>query len=277
VQHHLPNQPSELVHDAYRFTQAFSDTIAYHRLSVYFSALPFAPVHSSLYKIFHDRNAFPDVVAGFEKSWPSCLRTITVQPVPQIAAFSPDRTRVAVVSNVANIGTLDLTSGSNYVSPMHNHRSAIRSVAFSRDGSRIAAGDATGTIKIWDAISGRETLTLHAAHKHGIDLVEFSPDGRHFISCASNDGRGFVILPLELDALPPCRDIFCSMFSELLIWDMSSGVTLLRLDTAAPLAFSPDGTRFVLAYGFNRIGLYDTSSGELLTKSLLDSDRGFGH
>jgi WD40 repeat protein len=276
VQLHFPNQPSELVHDAYRFTQAFSDTIAYHPLSVYFSALPFAPVHSSLYQIFHDRNAFPEVVAGLEKSWPSCLRTIPVQPAPQVVAFSPDRTRVAVVSGASNIGILDLTSGLDAVSPMHYQRTIIKSIAFSRDGSRIASGDARGTIKLWDAISGRETLMLHEAHKHSVYLVEFSPNGRHFISCSSNDGRGFIILPLDIDDLPPCRDgTFCSMFSELLIWDVSSDVALLRLDTAAPLAFSPDGTRFVLAYGFNRIGLYDTSSGELLTKSLGNSHRGF--
>ncbi|KIM86453.1 hypothetical protein PILCRDRAFT_326973 [Piloderma croceum F 1598] len=52
IQIHFPNQPSELVHDAYRFTRAFSDTIAYHPPSVYFLILPFAPVHSSHTKYF---------------------------------------------------------------------------------------------------------------------------------------------------------------------------------------------------------------------------------
>jgi hypothetical protein len=59
------------------------------------------------------------------------------------------------------------------------------------------------------------------------------------------------------------------------MWDASSGTNPPRLNTAAPLAFSLSGARFVLAYGFSRIGLYDTSSGELLTKSLADEDRGF--
>jgi len=81
--------------------------------SVYYSALPFAPKHSTLYRIFHDRNAFPDVVAGFEKSWrPSFLHIISVDGLKDAVAFSPDGKRVAVAW-ASYIRVLDLTSGSD--------------------------------------------------------------------------------------------------------------------------------------------------------------------
>jgi hypothetical protein len=129
----FPNQPSELVHDACRFAEAFHDTIPYHPLSVYYSALPFAPKHSTLYQIFHDRNAFPDVVAGFEKSWrPSLLHIISVDGLKDAVAFSPDGKRVAVAW-ASYIRVLDLTSGSDALSPLRNRST----VAFSHVGSRI--------------------------------------------------------------------------------------------------------------------------------------------
>jgi WD40 repeat protein len=252
-----------LIYDAVRFAQAFNDPIADHPLSVYYSALPFVPIHSTLFQTFHDRNIFSVVVAGFETSWSPLLRIIPGYPEP-VVAFSRDGTRVACGSfkKCLDIRVLDLTSGLDVVSPLHGEGNGITSLTFSHDGSRMVSGDRQGIITMWDAVSGRKAFQLHAAHKYGVYLVEFSPDGQRFVSGSSNDGRGFST-PSSTNP-----DNLLPHFSELQVWDASSGIQLLHLNTAAPLAFSPDGAQFVLVYGINIIDVYETSSGQLLATSL---------
>ena len=263
VQNHFPNQSTKLVYDAVRFAQAFNDPIADHPLSVYYSALPFVPIHSTLFQTFHDRNLFPVVVAGFEMSWSPLLRVISGYP-DSVAAFSRDGTQVACGSfkKCLDIRVLDLASGLDVLSPLQAESNGITSLTFSHDGSRIASGDCEGIITMWDALSGHKIFQLHAAHKCVVYLVEFSPDGQHFVSRTSNDGHRFSTpSPTDSDSLFP-------HFSELQLWDTSSGIELLHLNTASPLAFSPDGAQFVLVHGINIIDIYNTSSGQSLAKPL---------
>src|SRR6202044_1484100 len=117
VQTHFPDQASDLVEDACRFVQAFMDPIADHPLSVYYSALPFTPIHTNLFRTFHDRLSFPTIVRGFETSW-SPLLLVFLGHSSRIAsaAFSRDGTRVACgswpdISGEPTTRVWDLRSG----------------------------------------------------------------------------------------------------------------------------------------------------------------------
>ncbi|KIL58337.1 hypothetical protein M378DRAFT_15644 [Amanita muscaria Koide BX008] len=47
------NDLRQLVYDAHRFAQYFSNTIEEHPLLIYVSALPFTPANTSIYQRFY--------------------------------------------------------------------------------------------------------------------------------------------------------------------------------------------------------------------------------
>jgi WD40 repeat protein len=128
-------------------------------------------------------------------------------------------------------------------------RGTVMSAAFSRDG-RIITGGAiqtgrdeqgfpiwAGEAKVWDAQTGQALLELKG-FKEGVNSIAISPDGTRIITGGGEPGQ-------DGDK------------SELKVWDARSGAVLLDLTkesegggilghTGASVAFSPDGTRFVV-------------------------------
>ncbi len=128
-------------------------------------------------------------------------------------------------------------------------KGTVKSAAFSRDGTRIVTGAYTteggnlievkGETKVWDAQTGAALLELKGL-KYGVNSVVISPDGTKILTA----GGG----PLAAAAT-----------NELKVWDARTGVVLLNLSLpevpfapslldhrGASVAFSPDGTRFVV-------------------------------
>jgi WD40 repeat protein len=119
--------------------------------------------------------------------------------------------------------------------------------SFSPDGSKIAAPADDGIIKLWDAVTGEELLSLPLESYRLIFRLFFNPNGTQLAAVSWREQGGLV---------------------DITIWDLATGQEHLHFEkkfnlSPPPLAFSQDGSRFVIGED-NYIGIYSTVSGELL-------------
>jgi WD40 repeat protein len=162
-------------------------------------------------------------------------------------AFSSDGTRIVSASLDTTLRLWDADSGAE-IAVCLGHRGGVRACAFSPDSRLIVSGggihdskDATksfGELKIWNALSG-EAVAMLAGHADEVISCAFLPGGEAIIS-ASADG-------------------------VLKQWDVAARReqgTRPESERAGLFALSPDGTRFVSAWGFDgTLRLADMSSG----------------
>src|SRR5262249_50222761 len=136
------------------------------------------------------------------------------------------------------------------------HSAWVREVAFTPDGRHFATGSFDGTARAWDSATGRPAGPP-LRHTNYLATVAFSPDGNPL--AAGDWGRpGLIRLGdgrRESEARPPLRhdDIVLSVtFSpdgryvaaikatdwshnpELLVWEVASGTTVIRMPHTAP-------------------------------------------
>lgn len=100
------------------------------------------------------------------------------------AAFSPDGTRIATVSEDPIARVWDTATGRE-VTVLRGHESSIKSIAFSPDGTRIVTASFDRTARVWDTSTGREVAILRG-HGHTILSAAFSFDGTRIVT-ASED------------------------------------------------------------------------------------------
>jgi WD40 repeat protein len=175
----------ELISDAYRFSQAFSDIIGYHPLQVYAGALPFTPIDTLLYRTFHDNSQYPWIVTlkSREKSWPSLLATFREIRTCHCIRFSPDSMQVMASGRFGVFLIHDVTRATVYP-PIR--RGLSRSCAFSPDGTWACSIHEDGYMRMWDPIlessimepipiprGGRQEATFLVASPHGT-LIAYS-------------------------------------------------------------------------------------------------------
>ena len=152
-------------------------------------------------------------------------------------AFSPDSNRIASVSNDKTIRIWNVNTGKEE-RRLSGHAGGVCAVVFSLDGKQILSGSFDNTMKVWDPGIHREVLRCYRGAR--IDQVAFSPDGKRIAACT--DGR--IVL---IDAL--------------------SGVDILSLRGhyfgwgPLPVAFSPDGSRFVSGGMDKKINIWNASTG----------------
>lgn len=109
-----------LTEDAWRFVQEFRIPIIASAAHVRWSALPFIPTETELYRTYvgSSDKALPAVLRGTDPHWPAYLQTL------------------------------------------EGHTKLVTSVAISRDGSRVLTGSWDGTAKVWNAATGSLIWTL---------------------------------------------------------------------------------------------------------------------
>lgn len=147
---------------------------------------------------------------------------------------------------------------------------SIASLAFSPNGALLATGYDYSIIKLWDVASGNELATLNGSNENElIDQLVFSHDGSLLISLAtpsitiaSKGNRGTIRIwdvasREELRTLPDCKGYLMALSPKsqsvaitqdggIAICDLDSGAVLKNLQLEAyPIAFSPDGSKFV--------------------------------
>jgi WD40 repeat protein len=230
-----------LIFDAYVFTQSFIETIEEHPTLIYLTALPFTPVTSRIYQIFHNINTMPRVAGGFEQSWSP--RRLVLNHIDHVAclAFSCDGDRI--VTGSSDIWMWNAISGAEVIhhfSAISNHN-IIFSISFSKDGSRIASGCMDQHVHVWNTVSGQRVFPQMEGHKKNVLSVRFSPDGMKIVS-GSEDGT-------------------------IRIWDAITGAASLpkicgHSDHVTSVAFSPDGTRIVSGSRDKAVRFWDPNTGE---------------
>ena len=145
-------------------------------------------------------------------------------------AFSPDSTRLAVVSAVG-IWLYDVQTGTE-VALLGGHTGGVTSVAFSSDGTMLASGSQDETVKLWAVATHTNIATLRG-HTDGVWSVAFSPDGKMLASGAGDPGVRF---PAD---------------NTVKLWDMETNTNVATLEghegRVSSVAFSPDGQ--ILASG----------------------------
>lgn len=141
---------------AYQFTQTFAEYFEEHPLLVYFTALPFTPLTSTIYQNFHYVHLFPSILGEFYPSQRPIMRAMEDRRQPvKLMAFSPDISRIMTASDENTIRVWDGSSGAD-VSELRGHDGPVISFAFSPDGRKIISTSSDRTIRVWNAISGAE-------------------------------------------------------------------------------------------------------------------------
>jgi WD40 repeat protein len=207
-------------------------------------------------------------------------------------AVSPDGRWVVSGSNDMTVRLWDTNSGEEVSPPMQGHADAIYSVAFSPNVTRIASGSADNTVRLWDMTSGHQVLPPLQGHTHAVSAVKFNPDGSRIISSSydktirvwdSLDGR-VILQPLRGHnnailsiAVSPDGEWIasCSSDQTIRVWVAETGVHRLCLQLSQQkqyghpmeVVFFPDSTHIASMWADNRVRLWDTISGALLSVS----------
>jgi hypothetical protein len=145
---------------------------------------------------------------------------------------------------------VDVTTGAVRVTGVR-HAALIREVAFSRDGCHFATGSFDGTARVWETATGRPAGPP-LRHENCVAAVAFSPDG-NILAAGDYVPRGLIKLwdwrtgkevrpPLQHDDivlsvsfspdgryLATLKSSDWSKNPELLIWEVASGTTVIRM------------------------------------------------
>jgi len=197
----------------------------------------------------------------------------------QMIAYSPDGTRIAVVSS-NGIWLYNAHTGNELVQ-FAGHKDYVWNVAFSPDGRTIVS---TGqrTIRIWDVNAARNLRTF----RYQVWDVAFSPDGKTIISGGWD--KNLYLLDVDTGkrlrtlsghtnkvwsvAFSPDGKTIASASDDLTIrlWDANTGQLLRKLkgntDTIRNVVFSPDGKTIASGGKDLTICLWDANTGQLLRK-----------
>ncbi|KDQ23720.1 hypothetical protein PLEOSDRAFT_1048199, partial [Pleurotus ostreatus PC15] len=172
-----------LAYDAYRFATFFADTIAEHPAMVTQVALPFAPLESTIYQLFHDHRELPTVMGGYEQKWsPSDL----VRMFNSIA-FSPDGKVFAAGSGDGNLYIWRTETGEKLFGPLEGHNAEVILVIFSPEGNELYSASEDGNVRIWDVRTGEEIGPVLQGHFNAVSAMSFSQDGSRLVSGAFKD------------------------------------------------------------------------------------------
>ena len=147
-------------------------------------------------------------------------------------AYSPDGTRLAVVSSVG-IWIYDAYTGAETALGT-GYPAYVESMAFAPDGKTLASVIADSTVWVWDAETGQLKTTLE--HTARVESVAFSPDGTTLASV---------------------------YYGTIRLWDVASGQLKNTMEGhtyyGLSVAFSPDGATLASSSGNGTILLWDMS------------------
>jgi WD40 repeat protein/serine/threonine protein kinase len=200
------------------------------------------------------------------------------------SAISPDRTRVALNSNVTRpfrTQTIWDVTAKHQIAEFSTR--PVVAGSFSPDGTILATGDEAGTISLWNSATGA-TVRRFAAHDKYVVSIVFAPDGKHLISASRdktvrvwnvdnpNSFRELCRLDEYLSALGVSSDgrrVFVASYDTTAkLFDFETGKIIAEIDkqpkAILSVAFAPDGQIFAMGYASGAIEIRQTTDAKLL-------------
>ncbi|KIL64980.1 hypothetical protein M378DRAFT_51824, partial [Amanita muscaria Koide BX008] len=202
----------QLLSDALRFISKFYEVIERSALHTYYSALPFAPTKSVLYRRYLKETAdnICSIEGGPEK-WDALVATLNHEEIVNVIKFSFNSTWFVSSSgkfeqesddfSIHNQGKLKIwdTATGTPISTIPGHRFAVASdfsTVVSSEDKTLAYLSANGIVKLRDGISGRSIADLQCGSGLTFD---FSGDGSRIASLSED--RGLALWNSESGAL----------------------------------------------------------------------------
>jgi len=196
------------------------------------------------------------VVKGLPEEWGMCSRTVLLDTGP--LALSHFNRIIAVGSRGGAIIILDRVTGSQ-VATLSGHTDWVGSLAFSSDGTSLVSGSDDGTVKLWDMQTGgvSKTFTGHTGCVYSVSISE----DHTMVASGSDDGTiclwdihtgecHCVIQQedtVEHVSFFPIDPQYLLSISNNKVWQWDiNGHQILPVYGGSHVAFSPDGTQFVL-------------------------------
>ena len=268
--------------DSQRLLLEHFDTIHNSPSQLYHSALPFCPSSSWLHECYSlELSHEAKVVKGLSAEWGMCSRTALLNVY--IYSLSYWNNTIAVGSSNRDILILDAITGSQ-TAVLPGHTDEVRSVTFSSDGTSLVSGSDDKTVKLWDVQTGGIVRTFHG-HTNHVYSVSISADHTTIASGSwDNTLRLWDIQKGECHQIIEHQDqVHCVRFSptnsQCLIsvsytsflyngavqqWDMNGHKVGPTYD-GYRIAFSPDGTQFILG-AQDYATVHNTNSGLVVAK-----------
>jgi WD40 repeat protein/tRNA A-37 threonylcarbamoyl transferase component Bud32 len=166
-------------------------------------------------------------------------------------AFSPDGKTLASSGWGLAVDVRDVASGRT-VRSLTGHSGSVLALAFSPDGETLASGGLDGAVKLWDARTGRERETLDIEERHAVRALAWSPNGD--LLAAGTDPPAVSVGLVSVDGEPKRSQKFSGWGDgNVNVWNVAGRSVRLSKPKGelwgpvSALAFSPDGSRLILA------------------------------
>jgi len=215
------------------------------------------------------------VVKGLPESWGKCSRIVSPDRSP--STLSHSGSIVAVGSCEGDIIILDGVTGSQ-VAVLSGHSDYVRSITFSPDGISLVSGSDDRTVKLWDIQTGG-VVKAFTGHTHWVYSVSISADCTRIASGSRDNticlwdiqtGECHCVIQqqctVEHVVFSPTNPQYLLSISgnEVWQWD-TNGHQNSPTYGGSYVAFSPDGTQFVLCNGAV-VTVQNSDSREVVTK-----------
>ena len=215
------------------------------------------------------------MIKGLSVEWGKCSRTVAFNNKPLNLACWKDTVAVGLISG--DITILDRITGSQ-AAILSGNTTAVRSVVFSSDGTLLASGSDDGAVKLWDVQTGGIIKTFWG-HTDRVLSVSISVDCAT-IASGSQD-KTIYLWDIQTgdwhNIIEQQRGVSCVRFfpkdphhlisvSADRVWQWDTGGH--QIDPTydgSHVAFSPDGTQFVLCYRM-AVVVQKSHSGEIVAE-----------
>ena len=267
---------SQWTNDSQRFLLENFDTIWTSPSHIYHSALPLSPSSSWLHKCYSTELSFTvKVVKGPSAGWGMCSRTVLLDSFTQTLSYW--NKTIAIGSKPGDIIILNAVTGSQ-VAILSGHAGEVNSLTFTPDGTSLVSGSDDRTAKLWDLQTGGVVKTF-SGHTSLVLSVSISADLTTIASGSSDKtiwlwdiqtGECRKTIKQKRDVHHVC---FSPTNSQRLIsqsnkkvwqWD-SNGHQIKPPCNGSCIAFSPDGTQFVLCNG-KAVTIQNSDSGVIVAE-----------
>ena len=226
---------------------------------IYHSVLPFLPPSSWLCKCYNaELSPTVKVVKGLPAEWGSCSHTVSLDHVP--LALSYWGNIIVIGDAYGDIITINAITGSQ-TAVFSGHTDEVNTLTFSSDGKSLASGSDDRTVKLWDVQTGGVVKTFYG-HTGCVLSVDISSDCTR-IASGSLDGiihlwdiqtGEYYVIKQQASVHHVCFSpidywhLLSISDDKVLEWDIS-GHQILLAYSGSHVAFSLDGTQFVLCNG----------------------------